>query len=55
MDRRAFCYVASWEIAYFKFMPDFADKYAAYSIEKAKASGASHMPKVRQQNRMFYT
>ena len=37
----SFCYVASWEIAYFKFMPDFADKYAAYSIEKAKASGAS--------------
>ena len=37
----SFCYVASWEIAYFKFMPDFADKYAAYSIEKAKASDAS--------------
>ena len=37
----SFRYVASWEIAYFKFMPDFADKYAAYSIEKAKASGAS--------------
>jgi hypothetical protein len=35
------CYVASWEIAYFEFMPDFVDKYAAYSIEKAKASGAS--------------
>lgn len=30
------CYVASWEIIYFKFMPDFADKYAAHSIEKAK-------------------
>ncbi|HVN19665.1 MAG TPA: DUF4199 domain-containing protein [Dongiaceae bacterium] len=34
-------YVATWEIAYFKFMPDFTDKYAAYSIAKAKASGAS--------------
>lgn len=34
-------YVAAWEVAYFKFMPDFGDKYAAYSIEKAKASGAS--------------
>lgn len=35
------CYVATWEVVYFKFMPDFGDKYAAYSIEKAKASGAS--------------
>src|SRR5438477_12743950 len=24
------CYVVVWEIIYFKFMPDFADKYAAY-------------------------
>ena len=35
------CYVIAWEILYFKFMPDFADKYAGYVIEKARASGAS--------------
>ena len=35
------CYVATWEVVYFKFMPDFADKYAAYSVQKAKASGAT--------------
>ena len=35
------CYVATWEIVYFKFMPDFADKYAANMVEKAKASAAS--------------
>ena|SRR5437899_2873391 len=35
------CYVATWEIAYFKFMPDFMDKYTAHMIEKAKTSGAS--------------
>lgn len=35
------CYVATWEVVYFKFMPDFADKYAAHMIDKAKASGAS--------------
>src|SRR5262249_32404098 len=35
------CYVATWEIIYFKFMPDFADKYAARTIERAKASGAT--------------
>src|SRR5262245_32682906 len=35
------CYVATWEVLYFKFMPDFADKYAAHMIEGAKSSGAS--------------
>jgi hypothetical protein len=35
------CYVVAWEIIYFKFMPDFVAKYAAYMVEKAKASGAS--------------
>lgn len=35
------CYVGTWEILYFKFMPDFLDKYNAYIIEQAKASGAS--------------
>lgn len=35
------CYVATWEMIYFKFMPDFADKYAAHRIERAKASGES--------------
>jgi len=35
------CYVGTWEIVYYKFMPDFADKYAAHLVEHAKASGAS--------------
>jgi hypothetical protein len=35
------CYVVTWEIIYFKFMPDFADKYAAYMIEQARAAGES--------------
>ena len=35
------CYVVTWEIIYFKFAPDFADKYAAYQIERVKASGAT--------------
>lgn len=35
------CYVVTWEILYFKFMPDFADKYAAQMIERAQASGAT--------------
>jgi len=35
------CYLATWELVYFKFMPDFADKYAAYMIARDKSSGAS--------------
>lgn len=35
------CYVLTWEIIYFKLAPDFADKSAAYQVEKAKKSGAS--------------
>jgi hypothetical protein len=35
------CYVVAWEIVYFNFLPDFAEKYTAYMIEKAKTSGAS--------------
>jgi len=35
------CYVATWELIYFKLAPDFSQKYAAYTIEKVKASGAS--------------
>ena len=35
------CYVAAWEVVYFKFMPDFADKYAAHMIDRARSSGAS--------------
>jgi hypothetical protein len=35
------CYVVTWEILYYNFLPDFMDKYGAHMIEKAKASGAS--------------
>ena len=35
------CYVVTWEIVYFNFLPDFGDKYANYMTEKARASGAS--------------
>ena len=34
-------YVVTWEFIYFKLVPDFADKYGAYAIERARASGAS--------------
>jgi hypothetical protein len=34
-------YVATWQVIYFKLAPDFLDKFSAYTIEKARASGAS--------------
>jgi hypothetical protein len=35
------CYVATWEVVYYRFMPDFADKYTAYELTKAKQAGAT--------------
>ena len=35
------CYVATWEVMYFKFMPDFMSKYQARELAKARAGGAS--------------
>jgi hypothetical protein len=35
------CYVATWEVLYFNFMPDFLQKYQAHALDKARSSGAS--------------
>ncbi|HKZ03500.1 MAG TPA: DUF4199 domain-containing protein [Pyrinomonadaceae bacterium] len=35
------CYVVAWEIIYFKFRPDFGEKFAAHAIEQVRASSAS--------------
>lgn len=35
------CYVVTWEVIYYQFMPDFADKYAAQVMQKAREAGAS--------------
>ncbi|QEC74503.1 DUF4199 domain-containing protein [Mucilaginibacter ginsenosidivorax] len=34
-------YVVTWLIIYYKFMPDFMEKYATHTLTEAKASGAS--------------
>lgn len=34
-------YIASWEIIYYKIMPDFADKYAARTIGEMREKGAT--------------
>jgi len=35
------CYVATWELVGYRLAPDYLDKYAAYSVEKARKSGAT--------------
>ncbi len=35
------CYVVSWQVVYYQFMPDFDDKYTAYALEQARKSGAT--------------
>ena len=35
------CYVGSWLVVYYNFMPDFGDQYAAYMVEGKRASGAT--------------
>ncbi len=35
------CYVATWEVLYFKFLPDFGAKYQVHLLEKARKDGES--------------
>jgi hypothetical protein len=35
------CYVATWEVYYFNFAPDFMERMQAHMIEKARAAGES--------------
>jgi uncharacterized membrane protein (DUF485 family) len=35
------CYVASWELIYFKLKPDFGEKYAATMVKRVRESGAN--------------
>jgi hypothetical protein len=49
------CYVGTWEIVYYKLMPDFTEKYTAHMVERAKASGASQqkIDETVQQGKQF--
>jgi hypothetical protein len=35
------CYVAAWQVVYYKLAPDFGTKYQEYAVEKARAEGAN--------------
>jgi len=45
-------YVVAWLIDYFFFIPDFAEKYSAYMLDKLRASGASQIEIDRQAKEM---
>jgi hypothetical protein len=46
------CYVITWEIMYFNFMPDYLEKYQAHALEKARAAGESAASIAAQQAEM---
>ena len=35
------CYVVTWEVVYYNFLPGFWDKYGAHLVAKLRAAGAS--------------
>jgi len=43
-----FFYVATWEVIYYFFMPDFFDQYGARAMAKARAAGASEAELAKQ-------
>lgn len=35
------CYVATWQMVYYKLAPDFGEKYTTYAVNKTRKSGAT--------------
>lgn len=46
------CYVATWEVMYYKFMPDFYSKYAQAMVNDARKSGKSDVEIAKMQTSM---
>ncbi len=46
------CYVATWEVIYFNFKPDFLVKYHAHQLEQERAKGATPAQLAALQARM---
>src|SRR4029077_4608960 len=45
-------YVVSWEIIYYKVMPDFMDKYATHMVDTLREKGASDAAILAKQQEM---
>lgn len=46
------CYVLTWQIIYYGFFPDFAEKFAATAVERMRAKGASDAELAAEAKRM---
>jgi hypothetical protein len=46
------CYVATWQLVYYKLAPDFVEKYTTHTMEKARKSGASEAQLAAQKKEM---
>jgi hypothetical protein len=44
----AVCYAVTWQVVYYRLVPDFAAKYQAHLIEKARKNGDSEESIARQ-------
>jgi hypothetical protein len=50
------CYVATWEVIYYNFAPDYLEKYRDHAIAKARADGGSEAviaEKTAEMNRLL--
>lgn len=46
------CYVITWQLTFNQFMPDYFDKYAAYTLDQARQAGASEAALAEQAKEM---
>ena len=46
------CYVATWEVMYYRFMPDFYSKYGQTVVDQARKSGRSEAELARTKSAM---
>ncbi len=47
-------YVCTWQIVYHAFIPDFAEKYAAFALDKARSQGKSEAELAELARRMAH-
>jgi hypothetical protein len=46
------CYVATWQVIYYRFAPDFLTKYQAHVLEKARSNGETEEAIARRKAEM---
>lgn len=49
------CYTATWEVLYYNYMPEFGARYEQYTLDRARARGASEseLAKMRLEAEQF--